>query len=167
MRRLIERGGDRQSYDEFRILTLSGAGSRDGAAVHLDNVFDDGETKSQAATGAVGTNVALAKSLEQVGQKVGRDALTGVADGDLDVGVDALESNLDTAAVRRELARIVGQVSEHLLQPRRIAGDHANAWVEPGFETQFLGADRRSQNLEGRFDGRGEVEQLDIETQLP
>ena len=72
-----------------------------------------------------------------------------------------------TAALGRELARIVYQVPDYLLQPRRIAGDHSNAWVEPGREAQFLGVDRRSQSLDGSFDGRGEVEQLDVETQLP
>ena len=65
--------------------------------------------------------VRLAESLEHVRQELGRDADAGVADGDFQVRVDALEPDLHLAAAVGELHRIRQQIPQHLLQAFRIA----------------------------------------------
>ena len=73
--------------------------ARDGAAVELDELLDDGEAEAEAAVAAGGGAVGLAEAVEDVGEELGRDALAGVGDGDFDVGVDAAEEDLDAAAL--------------------------------------------------------------------
>ena len=63
----------------------------DGAAVQLDECLTIARPEAEAAVAAGGGGVGLAEAVEDVGEELGRDALAGVGDGDLDVGVDALE----------------------------------------------------------------------------
>ena len=67
------------------------------AAVQFDQMADDGQTQSQAGVTASRRGVGLPKSFEDMGQKLERNALAGVADFDFDVGVGLGQPGLHAA----------------------------------------------------------------------
>src|SRR5262249_39493271 len=69
-------------------------------------------------------------AIEHIRQKFRFDALSRVTDGDLDVGVYAFQTDLDAAALVRELDGVREQVPNHLLQTIRVAGDLPDVAVE-------------------------------------
>src|SRR2546430_1733210 len=90
-------------------------------------------SRADAAPSAVGPGrraLRLPEPVEDVRQEGGLDPLTGVAHGDLDVRVDALEAELDAPVPRGELDGVREQVPEDLLETLRIAGDDDRAGVD-------------------------------------
>src|SRR5207249_5516163 len=94
-----EREGDR----EHRPLTDAGAVGVDRSTVELDEVTDDRQAQPEPSMAAPESGVPLTEALEDVGQNLRRNALTRVADADLDQRVDPLQPDLHTAVPWREL----------------------------------------------------------------
>ena len=61
---------------------------------------------------------------------LGSDADAGVADGDLDLVVDATRADLDAPAVRRELDRVGDQVDHDLLDLALVGDDRSQRRVD-------------------------------------
>src|SRR5205814_1082510 len=95
----------------------------DGTAVELDEVADDREAEAQAAERPRARRVGLPEAFEEVGEELGRDAPARVANGQLEVGVHALQPDVDAPALGRELDRVGDEVPHRLLQPFRISPD--------------------------------------------
>jgi hypothetical protein len=83
--------------------------------------------------------VCLPEALEHMGQELGPDADTGVADAYFDVAIHALQPYAHPAVFRRELDRIRQQVPDDLLQPAQVAGNRSNGPVERLLEADALG----------------------------
>src|SRR5213594_2417225 len=79
---------ERKGHGEDRAGILPRAVRGDGPAVLLDEMTDDREAEAQPAVGATDRAVGLPETLEDVRQELCRDALPGVADGELEMGVD-------------------------------------------------------------------------------
>src|SRR5439155_15189910 len=109
----------------------------------------------------------LPEPLEEMGQEPGRDPPARVADRQLEVGVHALERDIDAPALGRELDRVGEQVPHHLLQPLRIAPDHVDPWLEPCLDPDVPGRSRRSHRFDCRLDHPGELRRAEVEAQLP
>ena len=112
----------RQPHAERRALAFAGAGRVHRAAVHLDDVADDGEAQPETAGLSRRASVGLAKALEHMRQEIRPDADARVADDDLDVRVHAFEAHLHAAVLRRELHRVRHEIPDDLLQTTWIAG---------------------------------------------
>ena len=93
LRQLGVDDGDGQDHDEGRALALAGALHAHRAAVHLDEVLDDGQAEPESPAAPCRRAVGRAEPVEDVGQEVGPDA---------DARVD---DNLDSA---RSLSRLIG-----------------------------------------------------------
>src|ERR671928_1656779 len=91
---------------------------------------DDCEPESEPAVLPRRRAVGLSEAVEDVRQKVGRNPLPRVANGDARLREQALDADLDDAARDRELHRVREHVPDDLLKPRRIARDVADARVE-------------------------------------
>src|SRR5207244_12316858 len=103
-------GRRRQLDGEGRAPTVAVAVDANRAAVQLDDVTDDRQTEPESAVGPGGRALRLPEPVEDVRQEGGLDPLTGVAHGDLDVRVDALEAELDAPVPRGELDGVREQV---------------------------------------------------------
>ena len=88
----------RQLDPERRTLPRPLAGGIDASALELHQVTGDRQPEAEPAVRASDAGVRLAEALEHVGKKLGRNAGAGVADGDFDVRVHPLETDLDPAA---------------------------------------------------------------------
>src|SRR5260370_9085564 len=95
-------------------------------------MLDEGEPDSKRGMAARRAGVGLAKSLEEMGLLVRRDALAGVAHRDLNVRVYAPKVQLHSAALRRELHRIDEEIPHHLLDAAGIAHDRGGPRIEGG-----------------------------------
>src|SRR5688500_2165418 len=111
----------RQPYPKRRSLAFAGTGRLNRSAVHLDDVTNDGETKTQATSLAGGARFGLAEALEHIGEKIRRDALAGVTDDDFRVRIHPLQANLHASMFWRELHGVRDEVPDHLLQAARVA----------------------------------------------
>ena len=147
-------------------LSLAGALGPDGAAVHLDELLDDGEPQAEPAMPPGGGGVGLAEAVEDLGEELGPDADAGVDDADLDVRVDPLQEDLDPAALGRELDGVGEEVPDDLLEAGGVAGDGPGERVEDLVDADALGLGRRHDGGEGGLDDVGEVEPLDVEAEL-
>ena len=145
---------------------FAGTFGRDGAAVELDEMADDGEAEAETAVAASGPRIRLTKTLEHVGQEIGRDAGTGVDDGDLDSGVHARHAQRDRARFGRELNRIGQQVPDDLLQPIRIGDDRRQLGLVARLEAEGLGAQRRAHRFNGGADDFFNADGTRLQTQL-
>src|SRR6186997_2692514 len=93
----------RKGNPEGGSFPLSRAERFNAATVQFHNPSRDGESEPEASVGARGRAVPLTKPLEQMRHKFFPNADAGVADREFDVRVDALQTQLDTPAPRREL----------------------------------------------------------------
>ena len=160
------RDRERQLDDEGRALGVAVALRHDAATVELDEMLDQRQAETEAGMHSGARAVRLAKTLEDHGQDARRDALPGVADDDLDVGVHPLQVHLDPAAPRCELHRIDEQVPHDLLEPVRIARDRPRARIEHALQTDPLGFGGRPHGVEGRLDDGREIHLADVEAHL-
>ena len=90
----------------------------------------------------------------------------GVADGDLDVRVDALQADLHPAAARRELDGVREQVPHDLLQPLRVAGDRHAGLIERRLQPDALGGRRRRHGVDRVWITSARFDRPDVEPQL-
>ena len=94
---------DRKGHGESRALAFSAALCADGPAVQLDQVSNDREAEPESTVGAHEcATPTLAKAVEDVGQEVVRDTLSGIPHRD-----------------RRSLFLISRQLDRHLSAPWR------------------------------------------------
>src|SRR5437879_13797852 len=93
--------------------------------VQLHQVPHDREPEPQASVAPAYRAVLLPEAVKYMRQELGLDALTVVADADLDLTVAAGEADLDLSIGRRELDRVRQQVAHHLLQACEITA-HGN-----------------------------------------
>src|SRR5688572_7984570 len=84
-------------------LAFSFARGANPSAVKFDEMFDDGEAKSQAAVQAGGGCVPLAKAFEEMRQEIGLDPLAVIDDAHFHMAVHALHDHLHAPALWREL----------------------------------------------------------------
>ena len=133
-------------------MFFTGALRVHAAAVQLDEVPDQREADSQPSLAACAPALALTQSVEDIGQHVGRDALPGVADDDLDVRPNALELDLDSPILRGELDGVVQQVPDDLLQPAGVAADQQARRLQHRVEPNALRLGRRTDAIQSLFD---------------
>jgi len=81
--------------------------------VELDEVADDREAETQAAERPRDGSIGLPEALEEVGEEFGPDALARVANRQLEVGVHALEHDVDAPALGGELDRVGEEIPHH------------------------------------------------------
>src|SRR5215813_11740578 len=87
-------------------------------------------------------------------------------DGDLDVRVYAFQSDLDTAALIRELDGVREQVPNHLLQTVGIAGDLPDVTVEALVNRDAFGFRSRAHDLLRLLNRIRHVHRTDFQLQL-
>jgi len=101
-----------------------------------------------------------------VGEELRGHPLPGVADGDLDVRVHALEADVDASALGREFDGVGDQVPHDLLQTSRIACDRACLAVEDDLEPDALGVGCRSHGIDRLLYHGTEVDRPHFDPQL-
>ena len=96
----------------------------DAAAVQLDDAAHQREADAEAAARAIERALALREEVEDPRQQLGRDADAGVrARGARRSPVRARSSRHGEPPAGRVLDRVVEQVGDHLLEPRRVGVD--------------------------------------------
>uniref|UniRef100_A0A914Y1U5 Uncharacterized protein n=1 Tax=Panagrolaimus superbus TaxID=310955 RepID=A0A914Y1U5_9BILA len=66
-------------------MAVALAGRGDRAAMQFDQLLHDRQAQAQAAMASGGGAIGLAEAAEQMIEEFGRDAITGIAHGDLPV----------------------------------------------------------------------------------
>ena len=95
----------------------------DPAAHPAHDLAADVEAEARAADAAREIRVEAIELLEDPLVLGGRDSESPVADGESHTPLDRLQLELDPAAVRGVLDRVLDQVDEHLAKPVRICSD--------------------------------------------
>src|SRR5688572_27690608 len=88
--------------------------------MRLDDASHDGEAESGAEVGCLFRLPVRSEDALEIGM---RNSDAGVAHGELHDVVNALSSNRDRAALRRELQRVADQIPEDLHETLAIAAD--------------------------------------------
>src|SRR5262249_728620 len=114
-----------KAHGEAGSASAAGALRTDGAAVRLDQVTDNGQPKSEAAVAARMRPVHLVKSIEDLRQLFGTDALARIAYDELDAVVGAAQADVNAAAGWRELQGVRNEVRDDLMQAVTVAPDDA------------------------------------------
>jgi len=109
---------------------FAGTFGRDGAAVELDEMADDGEAEAETAVRSRARAVGLAEAVEHEGKELGGDALARVAHLEREVGVLLHQPHPDRPALGGELHRVADQVPHHLLQAVGIDRDRIAGRIE-------------------------------------
>ena len=117
--------GDGQRDGERRSLAFAGALGADAAAVHLDELLDDGQPQAEPGVPPRGRSVGLAEAVEDVGQEFGLDADAGVDDADLDMRVDPLQQDLDLPPLGVNLTALASRFQTTCCRRAAIAGDRS------------------------------------------
>src|SRR5215813_6781980 len=159
-------GANGQFDGKGRAFSLALALRRHAAAVHLDQLSRQRESQSETAGAPAARRASLLIAVEHVRQKFRFDALSGVTNGDLDVGVFALQTDLDAAAFVRELDGVREQVPNHLLQAIGVAGDLPDVAVEAGVERDAFDFRRRAHDLLRLLDHIRHIRWADFQLQL-
>src|SRR5688500_7284344 len=76
------------------------------ATVQFNQVPDDRQAEAHTTVLPASTLVRLTEPVEHERQEIRRDALTGIANNNLDLRVHSLQANLHTSAARSELDRV-------------------------------------------------------------
>ena len=127
---------------------------------------DDGETEAEAGVLASGGGILLAETFEDVGEEIGIDAGAGVADADLDVGVDALEVDLDTAALGGKFDGVGEEIPDDLLETIGVAEHRASKGIHHALETNILGGGGGLYRFDGGLHDLREIDLAHIEAEL-
>ena len=114
------RGGGKPDF-HFGALAHAGAAHVDPAVVHFNQPVCERQADAQTAGRSIENVPFLVKHLEQVRERLGRDADPGVADAQYRVTAFHVRGHRDLSTARRELHRIVQHVREHLYEAGRIA----------------------------------------------
>src|SRR5205823_2786071 len=122
---------------------LVGVNEPDVAAVQLGDGFGDGQAEARAGAGAGA--VGAVEAVEDVRLRLGGDAAAGIAHGDDVAAVFRSRGDLDAAAGRRELQRVVEKVEQHAANELRVAA-HRHRAVRGGGEGDAFG---RGQSADG------------------
>src|SRR5215510_3661074 len=107
---LFVRSHHRESNREFRSFTFAGTLGPRSAAMQFDEMPDNCETETKPTIDSRRRSIRLAKTIEDVWQKVRPDADAGIAYPDLHVRIDPLQRDLDQPAFVRKLHAIRQQV---------------------------------------------------------
>src|SRR5438132_4346297 len=78
----------------------------DVAAMQLDQLLDNSQSEPQSAMSTSCRCIPLLKPVENIRQKPGCDAFTGINDADFHVCVDAFEQYLDHSVLRSKPDRV-------------------------------------------------------------
>src|SRR2546423_15700968 len=114
-RRVAALAQQRQGDCESRAATFALAFGTHRAAMHLDNMTDDGQSQAQPAVRSCAGRIGLPKVLERKWQELAAHALSAITDNDPRAVVVAFESNLDAPARWCELDGVRQQIPHHLL----------------------------------------------------
>src|SRR5215213_2189546 len=108
----------------------------------------DRESEPEPAMSARSRAIRLAKALEDMRQKLRRDARPRVAHLDLHVSFILADTNTDRSSDRRELRSIRQQVPHDLLQTIDIARDHLEPILKLRLYADILYFERRPDRIE-------------------
>jgi hypothetical protein len=106
---------DWQLDSERGALTLARTLRCHLTAMQLDEMAHKSQPEAEPGMRAGARAVGLMETLEEMGQLLLADSLSGVTDDDLNVRIDPLQKNLNSTALRRELHRVDQEVPNHLL----------------------------------------------------
>src|ERR1700722_12257125 len=102
--------------------------------MQFDQLLDDGQPQPESPVSACGRGISLLKPVENIRQKVGCDAFTGITHIDFDLGTDPCESYLDLSAAGGELNSVVKDIPEDLSQAIRVSGNRSGKGAHHGLE---------------------------------
>src|SRR5262249_37822316 len=127
----------------------------------------DGEPKPETLAPIRPVAVALPEALEDVRQRIRRDADSVVTDLELDAPIGPLgERDVDLTAPRGELDGIGEQVPRHLLEPGRIAGPPGVRRIEAGAQLPLTRLRRRAHRLHRLREDRRDLHGPHVEAEL-
>src|SRR5262249_26718344 len=119
-------GADRQHHFESRALVFASAYDLDRSAMQFDHVLDKSQAEAKATVPFRARLVGLSEAVKDKGQEIRANAFAGIAHGDADVRIYALQARFDTTSLWGELDGVGEQVPDHLLQAGGVAGDLTN-----------------------------------------
>src|SRR5215510_10386584 len=123
---------------ERRSATNTGTFRANHTAVYFHEVTRNCETKSEPAMLARRRTVSLAKSIENVRQKLLVYSLAGIRNTDFNDARALRHLHKNAPAVLRKLHRIRQQIPNHLLQTVCVTGDHRGRTIEQGLDPDSL-----------------------------
>src|SRR5215470_19004847 len=109
------RDRDRQLDDKRGALALARTLGCHPSAMQLDEVAHQSQPEAEPGMRAGARAVGLMELLEEMGQLLLADSLSGVTDNDLDMRIGPLQMNPHSTALRRELHGVDQEVPDHLL----------------------------------------------------
>src|SRR6266540_1440998 len=116
------------------------------------------EADAEASMRAPGRAATLAQTIEDVGQEVRANPLPCVADRDLDVRVHALNLDLDSPALARELDRVAQEIPHYLLEPARVPAHGRPRRFDDHLEPDVLRVRGRPAGIHRLFDDRPKID---------
>ena len=166
----------------FDLQSDSECGTVADVAFHADvaahehaEALADGQSKAGAAVFARGGGIDLGERLEEPVESIGRNADTGVANGDGDHAVCRAHRFVGTGGRNfhgdgtfgRKLDGVVDEVTEHLAQADGVADqDFGNLLVNEVADFEFPVGGLRGEQVQRFFDGVFEVERLVLQFQF-
>ncbi len=148
-------------------MTLAAAPHDHRSAMELDDVLGDREPEPQAPLGPRRRAVGLTEAVEDERKEVGPYPAPGVGDGEIHPRVGPVQARADTAALSRELDRVLQDVPERLLKPIRVAAHPAGVVFDPYVERNRLRLGHRRDDLDRRTQHGRHVHLRRLDLQLP
>src|SRR5262249_10423637 len=112
---------------------------------------DKGQPEPQTALYAGSRAVLLAKAVENVGEKTLVDATAGIPHNNLNVRIDALQTNLNTLPPGGEFDCVGNKIPYNLLQSFCIAGNQAHLRIEYDLQANAFRLRCRTKRLDSGF----------------
>ncbi len=150
---------ERQHYRECRTLVFTRTFRSHSAAVEFHQVPDDRQSESQTPVSLSNRAVCLSEAIEHVGQKLSRNALSGIADSNLHVirwwGISngyRRQAHFHSSPRRRKFHGVSQQIRHYLLQPRGVAPHQTDCGVKFGGNGDRLGLGRETNWIQSNLD---------------
>src|SRR5215813_834331 len=159
-------GADRQHHFESRALVFASACGLGHSAMQFDHVLDKSQVEAKATVPFRARHVGLSEAVKDKGQEIRANAFAGIAHGDADVRIYALQARFDTTSLWGELDGVGEQVPDHLLQAGGVAGDLTNFVGEIGLYRYPFSVRRRADRLNRLLNYRDQVHRPDLQPEL-
>ncbi len=134
--------------------------------MQFDQLLDNGQPQPESPVSTRGRRISLLKPVENIRQKLGCDAFTGINHIDFHLGTDAFESYLDLSAFGRELNGVVKDVPKNLSQAIRVSGDRSGKGIDHGLQSNAFRLRRHAKCLDGLVQDSGKIGLLHLQANL-
>jgi hypothetical protein len=124
------------------------------------------ETQTETAMAASHPGVYLTKALEDMRKKLGRNADSGILNGDFDLRLHSAQPHTYPALVIRELDGIRQEVPQDLSKPLGVAPHWRHVRIDDHLGVNAFGVGSGPNDFDGVLNQRGKVHGLEVQTEF-